>query len=337
MKALPGMKFLTNFNMQLIIDSYGIDLAIDNNRLTIQKGGVVKHLVPSKLTAIHVFTSCTLTSPVVVWAAVNDIPMLLYNNKGQVAARLWQPHFGSHAAIRIRQIHFCQSADACIWLKQLLLKKAIAQLHLHKQLPVQSNHAIITERISILVNRLKNDTGINLNWLRSIEAGISRWYWAGVAHALRNHIKLNPRKIRPAKDKFNALLNYLYGTLYGIVEGCLLAAGLDPHISIMHRMEYNTPSFVFDVIEPFRHWADEFLVQQVLKGALKPGYTEEKNGTILLTPEGKKAILTQWFIYLNERIAAPKKMIKRKDQVQQLCSGLAAQLLKQHKELNKSK
>ena len=103
----------------------------------------------------------------------------------------------------------------------------------------------------------------------------------------------------------------------------------------MHRMEYNTPSLAFDVIEPFRQWADEFLVGQLLKGEIKPEHTEEKEGSTWLTPGGKKRLLTEWFAFLDERTPAPRKMVKRKDQVQQLCSGLAGELLKQYKEINK--
>lgn len=321
--------------MHLIIDNYGIDLSINNNRLTIQKGEVIKYLVPSKITAIHVITPCTLTTPVVTWAAVYGIALLLYNSKGKVAARLWQPHFGSHAAIRIQQIQFCRSAEGLLWVKQLLQRKAAAQLHTQITLPKHLQHKQVIEKMNTLINRLNRDAGINIIWLRVMEAAISRWYWAGIALALKQHITVMPRNYRPAKDRFNAILNYLYGTLYGMVEGSLLAAGIDPHISIMHRMEYNTPALVFDVIEPFRHWADDFLIQLVLTDALPKGFTEEKEGGILLTPAGKKSILTQWFAYLHEKTPVPKKMVKRKDQVQQLASALAAMLLEEYKQQNK--
>jgi CRISPR-associated protein Cas1 len=270
-----------------------------------------------------------------VWAAENDIPLLLYNNKGKVIARLWQSHFGSHAAIRIAQISFCQSADALFWLKELLVKKAEAQLALQQSFPVPLQRPVVLERMKARLEKLKKETGINSGWIRSAEAVISRWHWIGVAHALKNHLKIGPRNIRPARDRFNSLLNYLYGTLYGLVEGSQLAAGLDPHISIMHRMEYNTPSLVFDMIEPFRQWADKFATDLLLSGRYAPDYTEEKAGAIVLTSKGKKEILSQWFAYLQEGSPSPKKMVRRKDQVQQLCSQLAAKLLKQYNETDK--
>jgi len=323
--------------MQLIIDDLGIDLSVDNNRLAIKKGEVVKYIIPSRISAIHIFKPCSLTSPALTWAAAYEIPLLLYNSSGKVAARLWQPHFGSHAAIRIRQVHFCRSADALLWVKQLLIKKGQQQEKILRSLPAHLQHSLVLERITTLREKLLKETGLHTVWLRSIEAGISRWYWAGVAHALKQHIHLQPRRIRPAKDRFNVLLNYLYGTLYGMVEGCLLAAGLDPHIGIMHRLEHDTPSLAFDIIEPFRQWADEFIISLVLNNKLQDDFWEEKSGGLWLSSKGKKQVLTQWFDYLNQKTPSPRKMIKRKDQVQQLCTSLAAKLLKDYKAEEKNR
>ncbi len=317
--------------MHLIIDEYSIDMRIENNRLAIEKGNTIKSIVPSKISAIHIIKPCSLTTPVVTWAAENNIAVLLYNNKGKVTARLWQPNYGSHAAIRIMQLTFCTSAQGMMWVKTLLLQKASAQLHTLNSLPPHLRNTLVTEKIAKYINMLRADVGINQIWLRSMEAVIGRWYWAGISVALKQYTVVLPRNMRPARDRFNAILNYLYGTLYGIVEGCLLAAGLDTQLGIMHRMEYNTPALVFDVIEPFRHWADEFLIQMVLENRLTSDFTDDKSGDILLTPKGKKEVLTQWFIYLQQKTPAPKKLIKRKDQVQQLCSNLAAQLLREAK------
>lgn len=321
--------------MHIIIDNYDVNVSVQNNRFCLQKADVKKFIVPTKVSAIHILTPCQLTTAVITLAAENNIAILLYNNKGKVIARLWQPHFGSHAAIRLRQVQFCTSANGLIWVKQLILAKIKAQLRSLLLLPAQLQNSAINNRLNTYINMLAADAGINHIWLRSAEAAAGRWYWAGVTQALKQHVAILPRNLRPAKDKFNALLNYLYGTLYGITEGCILAAGLDAHLGILHRIEYNTPSLVFDIIEPFRHWADDFLIQQVLTNNLPDDYTEIKAGGVLLTSKGKKNILSLWFAYLQQKIPAPKKLIKRKDQVQQLCTTLAAQLLKEYKEQNK--
>ena len=321
--------------MQLFIDKYGIKLSIGNNRLCVERDEKAHAIHPSRLSAIHIFTPCTLTSPVAVWAAANGIAILMYNGRGQVVARLWEPHFGSQAAIRIAQPGYCQSAAGPMLVKGWLLQKALGQLQIHQRLAPTAHSAKIKAKMQRLIDLLQAETGLNLDWMRRLEAMISRWHWTGIALALRQQVLVAPRNLRPAKDRFNTLINYLYGTLYGLVEGCQIAAGLDPHISIMHRMDYNRPSLVFDMIEPFRPWADAWAVDFFTAGLWKPGYAEEKAGGIMLTREGKKNILTGWFAYLDERSPSPKKMIRRRDQVQQACTTLAANILRYYNQHHK--
>jgi CRISPR-associated protein Cas1 len=220
-------------------------------------------------------------------------------------------------------------------IKDWLLAKSRAQKALHNKFKSSVTHEKILDKMQGLISQLEAEAGINLLWLRRLEALISRWHWAGVAIGLKSQIQIGPRNMRPAKDRFNALLNYLYGTLYGLVEGCQIAAGLDPHISIMHRMDYNTPSLVFDMIEPFRPWADAFAIDLFLEGRWQPDYAEESGDCVLLSPAGKKYILTEWFAWLEQKSPFPKKMVKRRDQVQQLCTALAADLLKKYNQQKK--
>ena len=77
------------------------------------------------------------------------------------------------------------------------------------------------------------------------------------------------RSRNPAKDEFNCLLNYAYGVLYGLVERACLLAGLDPYIGFVHTDHYNKPSLVFDLIENYRIWADETVVQLFSRHKIK--------------------------------------------------------------------
>ncbi|MBW2028434.1 MAG: CRISPR-associated endonuclease Cas1, partial [Deltaproteobacteria bacterium] len=68
------------------------------------------------------------------------------------------------------------------------------------------------------------------------------------------------RSRRPAKNPFNAVLNYCYGMLYGLVEKACILAGLDPYIGFLHADDYNKKSLVFDLIEPFRIYGEQTAV-----------------------------------------------------------------------------
>ena len=64
------------------------------------------------------------------------------------------------------------------------------------------------------------------------------------------------RSRQPAQDGFNAMLNYGYGVLYSLVDSACICAGLDPFLGFLHTDNYNKPSLVFDLIEPFRILAE---------------------------------------------------------------------------------
>ncbi len=77
---------------------------------------------------------------------------------------------------------------------------------------------------------------------------------------LPEQYRFKERSKHPAKDAFNALLNYGYGILYGKIEGSLIKAGIDPYVGVFHRENYNRPVLVFDIIELFRSWIDYVVV-----------------------------------------------------------------------------
>ena len=77
-------------------------------------------------------------------------------------------------------------------------------------------------------------------------------YFEALSSILPEKYKFKSRSRNPAKDEFNAMLNYGYGVLYSMVEKACIIAGLDPYIGFLHTDNYNKKSLVFDVIELFR-------------------------------------------------------------------------------------
>lgn len=66
--------------------------------------------------------------------------------------------------------------------------------------------------------------------------------------------------------------------LYPAVEGAVFAAGLDPYMGVLHAEGYDRPALTFDLIEPFRPWADELLVDLCHEAALDIRHFEPRDG-----------------------------------------------------------
>src|SRR5699024_8119722 len=114
----------------------------------------------------------------------------------------------------------------------------------------------------------------------------------------------------PAKDPFNALLNYAYGMLYSKVEGALIKAGIDPYMGVFHRDDYNRPALVFDVIENYRTWMDYVVFQLAKEEAipLEAFEKQENTGAILLLPLAKRILIQSVNDFLGEIVTIGKPL-----------------------------
>ena len=64
-----------------------------------------------------------------------------------------------------------------------------------------------------------------------------------------------------ATDPVNACLNYGYTILTTLVHRGLIIAGLDPCWGVGHKYRTRSFAFVYDVVEPIRGWADQYLLE----------------------------------------------------------------------------
>ena len=119
------------------------------------------------------------------------------------------------------------------------------------------------------------------------------------------------RSRRPAKDPFNAVLNYCYGMLYGKVEKACIIAGLDPFIGFLHTDNYNKKSLVFDLIEPFRIFAEMTAVYLFTGKKIKDEFFDVKEHSVFLNKKGKPLVVEAMDKHLDQSIRYRRKNVKR--------------------------
>jgi CRISPR-associated protein Cas1 len=162
-----------------------------------------------------------------------------------------------------------------------------------------------------------------------LEGSSGRIYFAALSYVLPDRYKFNGRSRNPARDEFNALLNYAYGVLYGKVEkGCILA-GLDPYVGIIHTDHYNKKSLVFDLIENFRVWADEMVVKLFASRKVKGEHFDKLQNGYTLNQEGKAVLIGSLNLFLDESVRYRGRNIKRVNIIQFECHRIANSLIKE--------
>jgi CRISPR-associated protein Cas1 len=160
-----------------------------------------------------------------------------------------------------------------------------------------------------------------------IEGSGGRIYFEAISFIMPERYKFDGRSRNPAKDEFNALLNYAYGILYSKVEKACIIAGLDPYVGIIHTDHYNKKSLVFDFIENFRIWADETVVKLFAGRNVKQEHFDKLENGFTLNKEGKALLIGAFNAFLDESIRYSGRNIKRGDIIQFECHKIANVLI----------
>jgi CRISPR-associated protein Cas1 len=306
--------------MQLVLDTKGLALTKKGEAFEVIGEKSKRVISPEKLTSIAITATVSIHSNAVVLAIKNKIPILFFDAIGKAKARMWSPYFESIATLRRWQVHFTEHPEATVFIIDLFELKLETQLATLKLLKGYStkfgNH--INHGISSIKKQSKGFAQFRdktpeecRQQLMGVEGSIARVYWQTIGHSLPRKYAFQSRSRRPAKDIFNAALNYMYGMLYSVVEGAVFAAGLDPHLGILHADEHNKPTLAFDMIEPFRPWVDQLLVRLCLEKKLEEKFFTKNQYGLFLNKEGKALIIPAF----NDFVRSQRKFLNQEASV----------------------
>ena len=301
---------------QLILNKRGASLSVRNGSFLVRSEEQEQSIAVHHISSICLHPSTKLTQDAVLLSIKHNIDLLFIDAKGFPVGRVWSNRFGSISTIRKNQIAFAQSKDAIEWVKDTLLRKADNQLTLiHVLVKDRTDFHVLAnlamERIEkykqkIVEMPITKEKGEIFASFRGFEGAMSRTYFDFITQILPEAYQFEKRTQRPAKDMFNALLNYSYGMLYGYVESALIKAGIDPFLGIMHRDEYNRPVLTYDVIEKYRTWADYVVCFLCNDELVLPSFFDVKEGVYWLNPAGKRLLITAMNDYLHEVVVLNK-------------------------------
>ncbi|MBO4739944.1 MAG: type II CRISPR-associated endonuclease Cas1 [Bacteroidales bacterium] len=138
-----------------------------------------------------------------------------------------------------------------------------ASLPLKKQLWQQTIQCKIRNQAAILKTYSHVETGNMQKWANDVKSGDSdNLEGRAAAYYWKNIFPLIPNFIRDREGMFpNALLNYGYAILRAVVARSLVASGLLPTLGIHHHNRYNAYCLADDIMEPYRPYVDELVIE----------------------------------------------------------------------------
>ncbi len=319
--------------MQLVINTPNTYIQAKSGRFLVFMEEQKRLISPTKLSSIAIMqSSCNISASAVLLAIEHQIPILFFNHYGRVKGRLWSPYFGSIATLRRKQIVFAETHYATQWIiktfelklqiqHQVLLwmadKKPVFKDKIKENIEKTSKHF---EKFEGYTDQNIKDSRANL---QGIEGNIAKVYWQTLKILVPKNWSFENRNRRPAQDTFNAAINYLYGMLYARIEGAIIAAGLDAHLGFLHVDAHNKPTLSFDMIEPFRPWIDQLVLELVMTKTLLPSHFQNKEKGIWLNSKGKQVIIPAFKKWMKEKVVFEQKKATRFNHIHNFAHQLA--------------
>ncbi len=300
--------------MDIYISSYGAYLHVSDEMFAIKVtiDGASKHqkVAVHKVRSIIFTTHGAVSTEAIRLALKNNIDILFLESNGQPIGRFWHSKLGSTTKIRKEQLAASLNEKGLFYTKQWLGRKLENQLVFIKDLKKhrsEKHGAYLEEKLSqisalkasILGCEASTVSGI-ADSLRGWEGTSGRLYFQVLSHILPKTYQFSGRSSRPAKDSFNAFLNYAYGILYSKVEKALIIGGIDPYVGFMHRDDYNQKSMVFDFIEAYRIYAERVVFRLFSAKKVNKSHTNEITNGYSLNKEGKILLVEAFMKYVDE-------------------------------------
>ena len=143
-----------------------------------------------------------------------------------------------------------------------------ASLPLRKQLWQQTVQAKIRNQASVLKRLSGAEVGCMIAWANDVKSGDSEnlegraaaYYWKSVFPEMERFVRDREGEAP------NNLLNYGYAIVRAVIARSLVASGLLPTFGIHHHNRYNAYCLADDVMEPYRPYVDELVIEILRSG-----------------------------------------------------------------------
>lgn len=326
--------------MQLVLNTFGSSINKSGQMFEIFSDDTKHKISPKKISSILINPGINISSDAVELALHNNIDIIMLDKYGNPIGRFWHARMGSTVRIRRAQLMLSTSDGGIEFGLHWIKAKFENQIEFLTQMRGKRTRlsAEITKSINNINNnydKLNNLSG-SIDDIRQtilgIEGSAGKIYWDIFSKFVPDHFAFSGRSRQPAKDEFNAILNYGYGVLYSIVERAVIIAGLDPYIGFIHTDNYNKVSLVFDVIEKYRLWIEQTILNLFSKKEIKkPMFDKLANG-FNLGQEGKKVFIPAVNEYLDKTIQYNRRNIRRRDVIQFDLHKFAKELMEEYDE-----
>jgi len=248
----------------------------------------------------------TMMSPALLGRCAEDGRSVVWlGRNGDFRFRLQGPVNGN---ILLRQAQFKKAGDET---EALTLAKAFiaGKLRNSRQLLMRAVREAKNDQDQIALGKAtkllegnirKLEFADNLDSVRGLEGDGARIYFGQLntvmGESMRTTFAFETRNRRPPKDRFNALISFLYALVLSDCRSALETVGLDPQMGFLHVPRPGRESLALDLMEEFRSvLADRLALTLINRGQIKhKDFDSREGGSVLLNDSGRKSVITAY-------------------------------------------
>lgn len=151
----------------------------------------------------------------------------------------------------------------------------------------------------------------NLDTLRGFEGDSARVYFDVLPYLMRPSVResfpFSTRNRRPPRDRFNALISFLYALKLADCRSALETVGLDPQLGFLHAVRPGRPALALDLLEEFRApLCDRIALTLINRGQIQAkDFDEREGGAVLLNDSGRKTVIAAYQTRKQETLKHP--------------------------------
>jgi len=322
--------------MQLVINTYGSYLRKNGDCFLVKNEDKVFEISVRKVDTIMITTSAYLSTDALKMAIENNIDVIFLDEFGDPYGRVWHSKLGSTVLIRRKQLEISSLNKGLELAKEWIIRKTENQIDFLERLrrPREDKAEKLEESVKGLMEIKQRGASLTgtieerRGTIMALEGAAGKIYFDALSYIMPDRFQFDGRSRNPAKDEFNALLNYGYGVLYSLVEKACIIAGLDPYIGFLHTDNYNKKSLVFDLIEMYRVFAEEPVVYLFSGRKVKVEYFDEVKGGFTLNKDGKAVLIEALNRNLDDSMRYKGRNIQKRNIIQFECHRIANELIK---------
>lgn len=270
--------------------------------------------------------SGSVSADAMVLAFQHQVDILLCDRHGMPLGRMWSVQGAAPVLIQAGQFRVMGTPRSMEFVREWLGRKFRRKMAFLERLQryrkgekiqlIQTTRQSLSEYYTLLQNVSLQNVPQAAASFRGIEGNAARVYFGTLSALLQPEYQFDGRSRRPARDLFNALLNYGYGMLYRLVEKSLIEAGINPFAGFHHGLAKRQKAMVFDVIEAYRPWVDNIVFALCSRKQATPGHIQARADGYWLSNAGKSLLIKafqeffhQQQVNVNERVLSPAKIM----------------------------